>query len=775
MNKTHEYLYKKGIRQICEKIQKVKLINFLCFGLLGKYRRKKVEYIKLLNLFCLDGKKVSKTYQALYVARLKSVIGLGIKKKKELSSELRELINSGYEKYFIENTAAVDISTRREDNLKEYPYPVNPLDIENSEVDLHDRLIFPIFDSVTVSIVIPCYNNFEITMKCLRAVLKNTRNVSYEVIIADDKSTDKTSEIADYVSNIKYIRNSEENGFVNNCNSGASIAIGKYIYFLNNDTQVQPDYLEPLVRTIENDSDIGIVGSMLIFPDGKLQEAGAMVFQDVRGANIGRNSINIEDVSFNYVRDTDYISGAALMIKSDLFRELNGFDKVYSPAYCEDSDLCLRVWYKKNKRVVYQPKSRVVHFEGQSFPSEEKKKLINRNSQILFKRFFKELSSHHCSADYQTFVYKDHSSHKKQMLVIDWKILSPSFDTGSRVTFQYMELFKSMGMNVKFYPMDVYFERSEFLENIEQIGVEVILEYLESYIAREGKLFDYVFINRPDITERYINLIRKYTRAQIVYQGHDLHYLRHYRENLIKKSKSVAEEIKKKEMERELNIISYTDLPCFLSQNEVDIVNKAKPFSHCIKVPIFMFDVKNMTKVYNAKERKNICFVAGFQHTPNIDGACWFVNKIFPIVKKHIPDLKIYIIGSKPTDAVKALASDSVIVTGFVTDEQLDDYYSQVKLAVIPLNFGAGVKGKTVEAVYNKVPVLTTSVGAEGIDNSMGVLSIEDETDAFAARLIELYTNDNELQRISNMSYDFIKKQFTKEIAIDIFNRYLVK
>lgn len=114
-------------------------------------------------------------------------------------------------------------------------------------------------------------------------------------------------------------------------------------------------------------------------------------------------------------------------------------------------------------------------------------------------------------------------------------------------------------------------------------------------------------------------------------------------------------------------------------------------------------------------------------------------------------------------------------MTGFVTDEQLDDYYSQVKLAVIPLNFGAGVKGKTVEAVYNKVPVLTTSVGAEGIDNSMGVLSIEDETDAFAARLIELYTNDNELQRISNMSCDFIKKQFTKEIAIDIFNRYLVK
>ena len=360
------------------------------------------------------------------------------------------------------------------------------------------------------------------------------------------------------------------------------------------------------------------------------------------------------------------------------------------------------------------------------------------------------------------------------MLVVDWKILSPSFDTGSRVTLQYMKLFREMGMNVKFYPMDVYFERAEFLEDIQQSGIEVIFENLESYLVTNGKYFDYVFINRPDITQRYINLIRKYTKAQVIYQGHDLHYLRRYRENLISKP-SQAEEIMKKEQKEEFEIISYTDLPCYVSQYEVDIVNKALPYSHCIAIPIFQYDVSKMTKVYKAGERKDICFVAGFQHKPNIDGACWFVKNILPIVKKKIPDLKTYIIGSKPTDEVKALASDSVIVTGFVTDEQLEQYYSSVRVAIIPLNFGAGVKGKTVEAVYNKVPVLTTTVGAEGIDNSMGVLSIEDSTEGFANRLIELYQNEDELQRISDLSCDFIKSQFTKEVAIEIFNRYLRK
>lgn len=656
--------------------------------------------------------------------------------------------------------------------MRHYPYPKKELDIDLSDVDLSVKFDLPIFENPLVSIVIPCYNNFDVTMRCLRSVVKNTADVSYEVIIADDHSTDQTKDLTKFVSNVKYVENKKDNGFVNNCNSGASIAKGKYIYFLNNDTQVQPGYLRSLVDLIENDQTIGIVGSMFIFPDGTLQEAGGMIFEDARGSNVGRCLRNIDDVSVNYVRDTDYISGAGLMIRTDLFNELHGFDQIYSPAYCEDSDLCLRVWYKKHKRVVFQPKSRVVHFEGQSFPSDQKKALISKNNHTLFKRFFTELSSHHSSRDYTSFVFKDHASDKKQMLVIDRKILSPSFDTGSRVLFQYMKLFKKMGMNVKFYPMDVFLERHEFLDDLEQSGFEVIFEDLTSYITRNGKYFDYVLINRPNVTERYINLLRSCTRAQIIYFGHDLHYLRRYRENLAN-NKADAESIMKHEQKKEFDIIKSCDLPCYVSQYEVDIVNEDNPFSHCIKIPIFMFDVKDMMQVYKVRERRDICFVAGFGHGPNIDGACWFVNKVWPIVKEQLPDLKVYIIGSKPSDEVLSLASDSVIVTGYVSDQELVKYYSKVRMAVVPLNYGAGVKGKTIEAIYNKVPVLTTKIGAEGIDNSMGILAVENDARKFAAKLIEMYTNEKELQRISDMSVDFIRSQFTEDKAIEIFNQFL--
>lgn len=774
MSKSFEYIYTKSVRRLCSDIMLVRILNLLSLGLVRKFRDQKVEYIKTLNDLRLDGKKASRLYKKLKKAKLKAALGIGRKRKKELNEEFRDLIKKGFARYQLENMPALSGSADTSDNVRDYPYPKKPLDIDLSDVDLTRKLEFPVFEEPLVSIVIPCWNHFDVTMMCLRAVLRNTSDVSYEVIVADDHSSDQTRDLLKYVSNVKYVVNDRENGFVNNCNKGASLARGRYIYFLNNDTEVQPGYLKPLVDLIEGDTSIGITGSMLIFPDGTLQEAGGMIFEDCRGSNVGRSLKNIDDVSVNYVRDTDYISGAALMIRSNLFRDLGGFDRAYAPAYCEDSDLCLRVWYWKKKRVVFQPKSRVVHFEGQSFPSEQKKALINKNNLTLFRRFFNELSSHHSSADHTSFVFKDHSSHKKQMLVVDWKILSPSFDTGSRVTFQYMQLFQKMGMNVKFYPMDVFLEKEEFLDDLEQAGIEVIFEEFGPYIARNGKYFDYVFINRPNVTERYLNLIRFYTKAQVIYQGHDLHYLRRYRENLSEK-KPDAEEIMKKERQKEFDVISYCDLPCYVSQDEADIVNKAMPFSHCIRIPIFMFDVRNMTKVYKAAERKDICFVAGFQHSPNIDGACWFVHKVWPAVRKKFPDMKIYIIGSKPSDEVKALASDSVIVTGYVTDEELSDYYSKVRMAVIPLNFGAGVKGKTVEAVYNKVPVLTTKIGAEGIDNSIGVLTVENDADAFAAKLIEMYGNEEELQRISDMSVDFIRNQFTSEKAIEILDQYLVK
>ena len=133
---------------------------------------------------------------------------------------------------------------------------------------------------ISVSIIIPVYNQWDYTYMCLKSILENTEGISYEVIIADDNSSDETVNIEKYAKNVKIIRNKNNLGFLRNCNNAAKQASGKYILFLNNDTEVQKEWLKNLLQLMENDNTIGIAGPKFIYPDGVLLEAGCIMWKD---------------------------------------------------------------------------------------------------------------------------------------------------------------------------------------------------------------------------------------------------------------------------------------------------------------------------------------------------------------------------------------------------------------------------------------------------------------------------------------------------------------
>ena len=225
-------------------------------------------------------------------------------------------------------------------------------------------LVIPKTETPLVSIVIPAYNQVAYTYACIRSVIAETDfdETPYEIILADDVSTDATVEIGTYIDGLIISRNSSNMGFLKNCNQAALKARGRYILFLNNDTKVHKYWLSSLTELAASDESIGMVGAKLVYPDGRLQEAGGIIWSDASGWNYGR----LDDPSkpeYNYVKDVDYISGAAIMIKTGLWKEIGGFDEYFAPAYCEDSDLAFEV-RKHGKRVVYQPRSVVTHFEG---------------------------------------------------------------------------------------------------------------------------------------------------------------------------------------------------------------------------------------------------------------------------------------------------------------------------------------------------------------------------------------------------------------------------
>src|SRR5680860_14611 len=638
------------------------------------------------------------------------------------------------------------------------------------ESETFDPIVFEVVKNPKVSIVVPVFNQWHYTYSCLKAILENSREITYEVIIADDASSDETKEISTCIENIVHIRNEHNLGFLLNCNQAAQYAKGQYILFLNNDTNVQTNWLKPLIEVIESDDSIGMVGSKLVYADGRLQEAGGIIWKDASGWNYGHLD-DPEKPEYNYVKEVDYISGASIMIRAQLWKEIGGFDKRYVPAYYEDSDLAFEV-RKHGYKVVYQPKSVVVHFEGvshgtntdsgiKSYQGVNKGKFIEKWCHILEKEHF----DNGCNV----FNARDRSSAKDVILVVDHYVPHYDKDAGSRTTFQYLRLFTSMNLNVKFIG-DNFYRHEPYSSDLQQMGIEILYgswyqDNLEKWLNQNGPQFKYVYLNRPHISVKYVDLVRKYTTAKILYYGHDLHYLREQREFELTHEKDVLNSSQKWK-KLELNLINQCDVTYYPSWIEVEEIKRELPAANVKVLSPYIYESFNTIQEYKADTRQDLLFVGGFAHKPNIDGVMWFINEVFPKVISSLPDMKVYIVGSNPPELIRNLSSQNVIVTGYVTDEQLMEYYSRCRMVVVPLRYGAGIKGKVVEAMYHGLPVITTHTGSEGLIKIETVLVVRDSNDEMVQAIVDLYTSNDLLNQLSRASRTYVQENFSREHAL---------
>jgi GT2 family glycosyltransferase len=264
--------------------------------------------------------------------------------------------------------------------------------------DIPETLLFPPVAAPLVSIVIPAHNQWPMTHACLYSILRHSAGVPYEVIVADDCSDDETRTMEERLQTIRVVRNEVNLHFLRSCNRAAAVATGTYLLLLNNDTCVQPGWLEALVATAEADPTVGIVGAKLLFADGRLQEAGGIVWRDAAPWNYGRWD-DPEKPRYNRVRDADYVSGACLLIRRELWQKIGGFDERYAPAYYEDTDLAFEV-RRRGYRVVYQPAAVVVHYEGASCgrdPERGTKRYQKMNEQKFFDKWHEVLQREHPS------------------------------------------------------------------------------------------------------------------------------------------------------------------------------------------------------------------------------------------------------------------------------------------------------------------------------------------------------------------------------------------
>ena len=636
----------------------------------------------------------------------------------------------------------------------------------------HGKLVFPHFEDPTVSVVIPVYNQIHYTYACLLSILENTPDVTYEVIIADDVSTDATKELSLYAENVVVCRNQTNQGFLRNCNNAAKAARGKYVMFLNNDTQVTPGWLSSLVKLIESDPSIGMVGSKLVYPDGRLQEAGGIIWSDGSGWNYGRLD-NPDKPEYNYVKDVDYISGAAILLSVELWKKIGGFDERFAPAYCEDSDLAFEV-RKAGYRVVYQPLSKVIHFEGVSNGTDVNGTGLKRyqveNSKKLKEKWAEEFKKQSVNTgNPNPFRARERSQGKPVILVVDHYVPTFDKDAGSKTTYQYIKMFLEKGYAVKFLG-DNFLHEEPYSTTLQQMGVEILYgaDYqagIWDWIMKNKDEIDFAYLNRPHIAVKYVDFLKKNTNIKIIYYGHDLHFLREYREY------ELTGDIQKKRdsdywKSIEFGLMEKAAVAYYPSYVEEEAIHAVRPELKVKAITAYVYEKFLENIDMDFAKREGLLFVGGFAHPPNADAVLWFAREIFPLIRQKM-EVSFYVVGSKVTDEIRALEQpgNGIIVKGFVSEEELAELYAKCRLVVVPLRYGAGVKGKVVEAIYNGSVIVTTSIGAEGIPEAERVMKIADEPENFADEVARLYHDPDACRKLCEETQKYIRDYFSVDAA----------
>lgn len=635
----------------------------------------------------------------------------------------------------------------------------------------NEKIDFPGIAVPEVSVIVPVFNNFDITMSCLAALQENSHNVGYEVILADDASTDdRIARIDTYCENIKVVRAETNRGFVENCNAAVGQAKGRYVLLLNNDAFVEKGCLRALLDTAEADDSVGIVGPKIVYPDDRLQEAGGIIWRDGSAWNYGRGDDPARS-EYNYVREVDYISGAALLVRRDFWDQVGGFDTRFAPAYYEDADLAFQA-RQEGCKVVYQPKAVVVHAEGMSHGTDETgdvKAHQSTNRHKFAEKWNSKLQNEHYANGDCVFLARERGQSRSTVLVVDHYVPEFDKDAGSKSTLQYLELMVRNGARVKFLPDDFY-KREPYVSVLEGMGIEVL--YGDHYANNwkkwwkdNSKFIDVVYLHRPHIASRYIDVFRRTPDVKRIYFGHDLHYLRLDRQYEVQQDPAI-----RKDADRwrrlEYKIIEKSDIVYYPSSVEVEAVRKRFPEKTVRAIPLYITEsVKG--SVPGFADRTGVFFVGGFRHPPNMDGVEWFTREVLPRVADRVPEMRFIIAGSRMPDEILSLSGDHVVVRGPVSEEELARLYAQVRLVVVPLRFGAGVKGKVLDAMRHRVPVVTTTVGAEGLPEPLDYLGIGDGADEFARQVIELYTNQAKWMALSAEGAEIIDRCFSAQRALE--------
>jgi glycosyltransferase involved in cell wall biosynthesis len=354
----------------------------------------------------------------------------------------------------------------------------------------------------------------------------------------------------------------------------------------------------------------------------------------------------------------------------------------------------------------------------------------------------------------------------REVLVIDHRLPTPDRDSGSVRMMELIRAIARRGHPVTFIPNnEAVF--SPYLEDLERAGVEVVYpphyQSTEEFLSKYGHEYRLAIVARADVAERHIDTVRRHApQAKIVFDTVDLCFLREERQAQIAADASLQATASLRK-EQELRLARSADMTLVVSA-----IEKAVLEAECgpdVDVRI----LSNIHRVATSKppgylERRDILFIGGFDHQPNVDAVLFFAHEVFPLVRKRLPGVVFQVVGPYPTPAISALASESIHVLGFVPD--VKPIFDKARLSVAPLRFGAGVKGKVNQSMSLGVPTVVTSIAAEGMHLTHEFdTMIADRPERFADAVVQLWSSPELWRKIARNGLCSLQKHFSLEAA----------
>jgi len=613
---------------------------------------------------------------------------------------------------------------------------------------------------VDVSIVVPGYNNVDLTRMCLASIYYSilpSDNTRFEVIYADDCSgSNVIPELASQFENILVTETGGNSGFVVNTNTGASVAKGKYLVLLNNDAVVMPSWLDGLLQVIQSTDSCHVAGSKLLYADQKIQEAGAGIWTDGRSCSFGRGPDGTGLVStrqeYNFVCEVDYVSFASVIIRKRIWDSLGGLSSEYGFGYCDDSDFCMRV-RECGGLVLYAPASEVIHNESASFSKRNCKAVAaekKRNGVIFRRKWANQLIGQHPAYDFPSWdsgygesiskahaarhnVLTAHGDTNKGQRHILYFSPFPSHPAshGNQTTIQkFGQFLQGKGYAVHFVLLQSHMYGARDADDMAAAWDSFDIIKLAHFPSCNGQSIRYDSWYVPGIGEQIALLCAKYQVDTIIcsyiFQSRLLDYIPNYILKIIDTHDKFTDRysiLDKLGKPREFFSCTGQEEGMYLSRADIVLARRDEETEY--------FNSISTAKVYTVphiedrsyldkglNKLSKVGMVASCNHI-NLDIVVAFVDELIRQQSANW-DFRVLIAGEvksllDPNDPQQARVASHPAVSfiGYVDD--IHGFYESVDMIVCPIMSGTGINVKTVQALAYGMPILATRHASKGV------------------------------------------------------------